>query len=130
MAKLGKKPLLTFIATHQGRNFGLGSCFQIEGISTVCIIPSAMLRRNFPQAKTNTRLKIQFYPWEVDVGRTIWFRRFQKWNATYQELYYTFSRRGKIIASYIPSNTQEFLMKALGINPGSKAKYKMVVTAI
>jgi len=124
--KFGKKPLLTFVATHED-NYTWGSCFRIEGESADRVIPSAILRRNFPQAKTNTRLKIQFYPWEVDVGRTIWLKDCRPY---FSDLNYTFSRRGKVINSEMPSSLQAFLGIKLGIKSGDKAKFKIVVTAI
>ena len=125
--KLGKRSILTFLAIL--KPFGtepshLGSCFRIEGQNKPYVIPSGILRRNFPQAKTNTRLKVQFYPWEVDVGRTIWFRNHRG------ALYYTFSRRGKIIDSYLPSSMQNFLKRNLKIKSGDTVRLKIVVTAI
>jgi hypothetical protein len=133
MAKMGKKPLLTFNALfHEWMPSPsyLGSSFVIEGASKFWggkpAFPSAMLRRNFPQAKTNTRLKIEFYPWEVDVGRTIWFRDYRP-NG---HLNYTFSRRGKLVASEIPMPLQMFLRKNLGIKNGDTLKLKIVVTPI
>ena len=134
MQKLGKKPLLTFIATYKDNTaIGIGSHFMIEGKNAS--IPSVMLRRNFPQAKTNTRLKIQFYPWEIDVGRTIWFRNCLLYGSTLfgskiPELYYTFSRRGKVIQSTLPYGFQKFLRKNLSLKSGSITKLKMVVMAI
>lgn len=121
--KLGKRPVLTFVATLDKSM----SAFSIEGQNPLHDkIPSAILRRNFPQAKTNTRLKIQFYPWEVDVGRTIWFRNYGHDG----ELCYTFSRRGKVIQSPLPSHLQKYLKTALSINSGDVVKYKIAVTAI
>lgn len=127
--KLGKNPLLTFIATFQ--EYGtdssyLGSCFHIEGKTKDVVIPSSILRRNFPQAKTNTRLKIQFYPWEVDIGRTIWFKDYRPCG----EMCYTFSRRGKVIQSMLPYPLQKYLKKNLGIKNGDTIRVKIAVTAI
>lgn len=126
MQKLGKKPLFTFTATFNP-NLHLpykhnGSYFHIEGNN--CLIPSSILRRNFPQAKTNTRLKIQFYPWEIDIGRTIWLK------LNYGNLFYTFSRKGKVITSSIPYPLQKFLVNNLGIKDGNKIKLKISVTTI
>lgn len=120
MQKLGKRAILTFTATFDEYT----SVFKIEG-SKYAYIPSAMLRRNFPQAKTNTRLKIQFYPWEVDVGRTIWFYK----NGA-DEVYYTFSRRGKVIKSVMPVDLQKFLKTNLGVGNYETKKLKIAVTAI
>jgi hypothetical protein len=125
MNNIKKQPLLTFISLFKNnRSILPKSCFQIEGEKPCCFIPSAILRRNFPQAKTNTRLKVQFYPWEIDVGRTIWFKD-DTW-----EIYYTFSRRGKVVRSPLPYKLQTLLKNSLGIKDGEKIKLKISVTAI
>lgn len=125
MSKLNKRALLTFNALLTNTDFcSIGSCFHIEGKNSKYVIPSAMLRRNFPQAKTNTRLKIQIFPWAVDVGRTIWFKR----DALF--ICYTFSRSGKSVTSNMPDYFAEFLIRNLSIRPWTKERFKMVVTAI
>jgi len=124
MNKIGKKPKLTFIATLDEKD----SLFYVEGMKDV-YIPSYILRRNFPQAKTNTRLKIQFYPWEVDIGRTIWLHAVVSYNG--EMLTYTFSRKGKIVSSLFPSYFfQSFLREKLLIRDHDVVRFKMVVTGI
>lgn len=122
-----KKPLLTFNLIYKEKEMYCPSRFQIEGKSKEYFINSGMLRRNFPQAKTNTRLKIQFYPWEIDVGRTIWLKQEGNYNT---DLFYTFSRKGKVIETKFIDKTATFLKKSLSIGKNKSIKFKMVAKAI
>ena len=103
---------------------GFGSQFRVEGTLTTPF-PSAMIRRNFPQAKDFTRLAVRFHDFAVDKGRTLWLKC-----DPYGEITYTFSRRGKVIHSTIPITTQKFLQKSLHIKKNSISKIKMEVEAI
>jgi len=101
-----------------------GSHFKVEGTKTT-IFPSAMIRRNFPQAKTFTRLEVNFHKFEIDKGRTLWLKC-----DPYGELTYTFSRRGKVINSELPVSAQIFLRKTLHIRKNLTLKIKMAVDNI
>jgi len=110
---------LLFVSAENSQPYAIGSHFKVENSKTT-YFPSAMIRRNFPQSKTFTRLQVNLHRFEVDKGRTLWLRC-----NPFGELTYTFSRRGTLINSALPTTAQVFLKSILSIQKNSITKIKM-----